>query len=102
MTFDSLDPKDVPVTEQKGSTKSLFTSEELEEALSILKSGRVLRLGESFKNEGAARRAGLRVRKAIMEANPKLSISSRVWKEDEESFRAGLSKKDTKKAEDKK
>jgi hypothetical protein len=85
MTLKSVAPADLPKTTR--ASKSKFTPKQIADAIEQLKAGQAIVPSDTYKDEGAARRAGLSLRKAILAAEPTfendLEPSTRVYKEGE-------------------
>ncbi len=91
MTIKGMDPKDLPTTERKSAAK--LSTEQIEQVVALLNEGQVATDDRTYKTEGAARRNGLQLRKAVLDAHPKLAVTSRVWA-DGDKHRSGIVLKD--------
>lgn len=102
MTLKSVSLEDLPKATAR-SSKSKFSDKQIADAIETLKSGNAIVPSDTYKNEGAARRAGLLLRKAILAAKPEFENdqepSTRVYK-DGEKFKTAVLLRDAKPKKD--
>jgi hypothetical protein len=95
MTLKSLDPNDIPARQRASSAH--LTQEEVESAIDMLTNGQAVSPDRSFKSANAARRYGLLIRDAILEAEPEfengLEPGSKVWEQEKRFYTAVVLRK---------